>query len=489
MKPGGSDTTTTTVSIVKKRPNSNYRTGLKKSSKKQGQRKDQEITPNKDTKVNPMQTTTAQVRNNRQYNVWPGRVTSFTYDTQGRQTSRTGMTYGNGLVLTRQFDQDGRLTAQEITGSATVQSLQFTYNAADNLINKTNLADSTKSQTYGYDALDRLTSAQGSYGNIGYGYDAIGNRLTRSQGTVNETYAYAAASNRLVSVDDGTSQTAYQFDANGNTTAKGAEQFVYNPENRLKEYRGPTTATYVYNAQGQRTAKQTATGTMRYVYNQQGQLLGEYGNNTSKEYVYLDGEPLAIIDNNQIYYVHNDHLATPQQMTDQNQAVVWAVDYKPFGEVTTTTNTVENNLRFPGQYYDSENGEHYNWNRYYDPRTGRYITSDPIGLAGGPNTYLYSNANPLNLVDTYGTCPTTYKTKWSGTRQSGTIIRFTLVLVGRYGECSCDVTKVLCLYDSYSTIKTFPSGRTSEKKNSFVVYILYDCRTRKFDPNSAFSIP
>jgi len=106
-----------------------------------------------------------------------------------------------------------------------------------------------------------------------------------------------------------------------------------------------------------------------------------------------------------LYYYHTNHLDTPQVMTDNAQTVVWKADYEPFGKANISVNTIENNLRFPGQYYDSETGNHYNYFRDYNPLTGRYVQSDPIGLEGGVNTYGYANINPLKYIDPNGLQP------------------------------------------------------------------------------------
>jgi len=123
------------------------------------------------------------------------------------------------------------------------------------------------------------------------------------------------------------------------------------------------------------------------------------------EYVYLQAQPLAMLRGGAIYYYHNDQLGTPKALTDQDQRRVWRADYTPFGDTIISVNEVENPLRFPGQYFDQETGLHYNYFRDYDPSIGRYTQSDPIGLSGGINTYLYVNGNPLRLSDARGLIP------------------------------------------------------------------------------------
>ncbi len=110
-----------------------------------------------------------------------------------------------------------------------------------------------------------------------------------------------------------------------------------------------------------------------------------------------------------LYFVHGDHLGTPQMMTDANQNVVWQTESQgPFGEVEVNDDpdgdgkSVTLNLRFAGQYFDEETGTSYNWHRTYDPKLGRYLQSDPIGLNGGINTYAYVEGNPINFVDPDG---------------------------------------------------------------------------------------
>lgn len=103
-----------------------------------------------------------------------------------------------------------------------------------------------------------------------------------------------------------------------------------------------------------------------------------------------------------LYFIHPDHLGRPQNITSTSGALAWDGQFRPFGEVHALSATIVARLMFPGQLYDPETQLHQNWHRDYDPSTGRYIQSDPIGLDGGINTYAYVAGNPLTRVDPLG---------------------------------------------------------------------------------------
>lgn len=111
------------------------------------------------------------------------------------------------------------------------------------------------------------------------------------------------------------------------------------------------------------------------------------------------------------YYIHADHLNTPRAITDQGGNTVWLWESDPFGAESPSElpggdgKAFVFNPRFPGQYFDLETGLHYNYYRDYDPQTGRYIQSDPIGLAGGISTYGYGFGNPISYTDPFGLAP------------------------------------------------------------------------------------
>jgi RHS repeat-associated protein len=108
------------------------------------------------------------------------------------------------------------------------------------------------------------------------------------------------------------------------------------------------------------------------------------------------------------FYIWSDNLGTPRQVTDTTNVSRWEWgNNDPFGNNTPNENPASvgvftYNLRFPGQYYDVETGKHYNYYRDFDPSIGRYLQSDPIGLRGGRNTYVYVASNPLLQRDPLG---------------------------------------------------------------------------------------
>ncbi len=310
----------------------------------------------------------------------------------------SSLTYGNGIAGSLSYDNQYRITG--IT-SASVMNLSYpTYDANGNIMAINNALDPTKNKAFTYDTLDRLSTAtaSGIWGSLSWTYDGVGNRQTENS----TGYTYQPNTNKLNTVGG----VSYGFDNDGNTTSQGARQYTYNQNQRLVQVvDGAMTATYAYNDDGQRVKKNVNGTVTIFHYDLHGQLIAESNGAgaITARYVYLNGQPLAKIEGTNVYYYHNDALGTPQKMTDSTGTVVWAADYKPFGEATVTVSTITNNLRFPGQYYDAETGLHYNLNRDYSPPRGGYVQADPIGIQRGKNhLFVYVGNNPVNRIDPKG---------------------------------------------------------------------------------------
>jgi RHS repeat-associated protein len=180
-------------------------------------------------------------------------------------------------------------------------------------------------------------------------------------------------------------------------------------------------ATYVYNALEQLVSRTTSAsggpiGTVHYIHDLDGHVIAEATGSTGatqREYIWLPSNdnyavdlPLSVVANVAttpvLYQVHTDHLGRPVRMTDAAKAAVWQATWKPWGEPQSITGTQANDMRFPGQWFQIETGQAYNWNRHYDPVTGRYTQPDPLRFVDGPSVYQYARSTPFVKSDRDG---------------------------------------------------------------------------------------
>lgn len=307
--------------------------------------------------------------------------------------------FGSSEQRTYSFDSDYRLD-QLVSGSVMAK----TYGYDDNN-NITSIFDGVGnvSRTYDYDSMDRLEAHTGPDGSFTYDYDVNGNRTRKTRDSAVTNYGYQPGSNRIGAIS-GVGGYPRTLDTAGNTTQIGGAILRYNARNLLDRYTPHvgTATDYFYNTFGERIRKKRGSFEQYFVYGDGAQLLFETGSQGTIDYIYLGREPVAIVRNGSLFFIHNDHLARPEAMTNTAGQKVWGITANAFSSDDTTGSFGGFNLRFPGQYYDSESWMHYNYYRYYDPSIGRYITSDPIGLAGGMNRFSYAGSNPANAIDPYG---------------------------------------------------------------------------------------
>ena len=378
------------------------------------------------------------------------RVVSFTNDAAGRLGSLTSNattyapatsvssigyashnalkteTYGNSLIHAVTYNN--RLQANEIklgtSGAPTsMLDLNYNYGTTNNNGNVQSITYAggglSYTQSFGYDALNRLTTSQensGSSWSETNGYDQYGNRWI-DYGGGNHNLSFSTSTNRITT-------SGFSYDAVGNLTNDTIHSYTFDAENKVSKV--DNVSAYVYDGEGQRVRKLVGEN-LRFIYDMHGQQVAEFDGSSGvlkKEYVYgasglvATVEPTAV-NANGTRYTTSDNLGTPRVVTNASAAVVSRHDYMPFGQelgagVGGRTNgmgfIVADGVRqkFTQKERDNETGLDYFGARYFASTQGRFISVDPLGssaIVSDPqsfNRYIYVLNNPLRFVDPDG---------------------------------------------------------------------------------------
>ncbi|WP_158227156.1 RHS repeat-associated core domain-containing protein [Mangrovitalea sediminis] len=341
----------------------------------------------------------------------------FTHDALGREMSRQ---YANGHQIESRYDQQG-LLAQRLwrNTSGSDSSDDYRYDQGGRLVGIS--SPSQGSRHFDYDPVGRLKAAVGDWQeNIERATDGTVTHMQVSRaGQPFEMAKLLSQGYGAQTLAIGTGKASPPADTDGPKehyndsgclerlkTSETSLRLRYQADHQLAQAEGHNgTVHYDYDALGRRWRKQSPRGTVEFVWC--GDVLWqEIHTDRQTHYVFEPGSfrPLLKIDAKRCCYYHNDHLGTPQRLTDDHGNIVWSGEYLAYGGlVLETPNGTDNPIRFPGQYHDPETGLYYNRHRYYSPLLGHYIQPDPLGLKGGLNLYQYS-WNPIQHSDPLGLC-------------------------------------------------------------------------------------
>ncbi|MEV5971802.1 putative T7SS-secreted protein [Streptomyces sp. NPDC051921] len=344
-----------------------------------------------------------------------GRTMSFTHDAVGRELTRA---VGDFAQLTSAFDEAGRLTAHKVTsrGGRRLQHRAYHYRPDGNLVGiDDHLAGPRR---FDLDAAGRVTAVRADQWTERYAYDEAGNQTEAVWPRDTEATGPRTYTGTRITRAGG---VRYEHDAQGRTVLRQKTRlsrkpdtwhYAWDAEDRLTSVITPdgTEWRYVYDPLGRRIAKHSPTETIRFTWD--GTTLCEQSTETlTLTWDHAGLRPLAQTEHRhdtdeiRFFAIVSDLIGTPTELVDETGELAWRSRTTLWGTTSwTRTSTAYTPLRFPGQYFDPESGLHYNFFRYYDPESARYLTQDPLGLAPAPNPATYVH-NPHTWSDPLGLAP------------------------------------------------------------------------------------
>ncbi|MCI3241208.1 RHS repeat-associated core domain-containing protein [Streptomyces spinosisporus] len=366
-----------------------------------------------------------------------GRSLDFSYDQAGRELACSA---GESVTLTRAYDPLGRLTAQCVSGRSgrVAQRRTYTYRADGALAAVGDLL--TGPRHFDVETPGRVTAVHAANWTETYAYDATGNQTAATWPTA---HLGGEATGRRTY--DGTrishaGNVRYEHDALGRIVLRQKARLSRKPEtwryewdveDRLTSVVTPdgTRWCYTYDPLGRRTAKvrmadEDGTVTERVDFTWDGTTLCEetsmnaqFAHPVALTWDHQGLQPVAQTEriigsdssqpeiDSRFFAIVTDLVGTPTELVDEQGEIAWRARSTLWGATAWASgSTTYTPLRFPGQYYDPETGLHYNYFRHYDPATGRYFSTDPLGLEPALNPVTYVQ-NPHIWVDPLGLAP------------------------------------------------------------------------------------
>ena len=365
-------------------------------------------------------------------------IANYDYNSYGQVTKQTN---GEKSYTTYTYNTDGSVKKISYYSNSSLKDYcEYSYNDLGFCVSKKTKAGTWK---YEYNSSGRLTKEQftNSSGKVEqenyYTYDSVGNRLTKVINGVQTTYVYNNM-NQIVSANG----IAYKYDANGNLLEDEERIYTWTKDNRVASETLKATGqvwTYGYDALGNRCSVTTNGVTTEYMVDSQGNVFAEYidGEQTRNYY-----HGLSLIGFNDeegnSYFYNQDMLSSTVSVTNSSGTWVNTYTYDAFGNTISVSENIENAFEFVGGsgLMQNDSGTIFVRARNYDSDTGRWISMDPLGIAGGSNLYEYCGSNPVIFIDEtgYAYCPVHGDDDGYTISDGADLLDFTMGTFASFGE-------------------------------------------------------